>query len=102
MATGLHLKAAGRAERFTAAIRDLLLQRNTSAALTEACRRLRAEAAHTRRQRPADGPRADAEISGIVAALAVLCHDYKPPASGDLGAIFAAAFERTLREAGSE
>lgn len=101
MATGLHLKAAGRAEEFTAAIRDFLRKRDGNAALTEACRRLRSEAKKTREHRAADGLRADAEFSGVIAALAALCHDYKPPA-GDPSDIFAEAFERTLREAGGE
>jgi hypothetical protein len=111
MATGLHLKAAGRAGRFTAAIRDLLLSADTNGGLTEACRRLRAEAAKTRRQRPNDGPLAEADVAGIVAALAVLMHTYKPPRPAgcprqprpeDLLAVFAASFERTLTEAGDE
>lgn len=109
MATGLHVKAAGRAERFTAAIRDFLLDGNTNAALTEACRRLRAEAAKTRSHRPADGALADAEFAGVIAAMAVRLHAYKPPRPAgsprqprgdDLLAVFAASFERTLTEAG--
>ena len=105
MATGLHVKAEGRHAKFTAAIRDFLLEGNTNAALTEACRRLRSEAAKTRSHRAADGALADAEFAGVIAAMAVRLHAYKPPrppgcprrpGGDDLLAVFAASYERTL------
>lgn len=111
MATGLHVKAEGRHAKFTAAIRDFLLDGDTNGALTEACRRLRAEAAKTRNHRPADGAFADAEFAGVIAAMAVRLHAYKPPRPAgsprrprgdDLLAVFAASFEDTLTEAGNE
>lgn len=113
MATGLHVKAAGRAEQFTADIRDFLLADDTNAALTEAVRRLRSEAKKAREHRAADGALMDAEFAGVIAALAVRCHNYKPPRPDgcprkgrprpdDLLAVFAASFADNLTEAGDE
>ena len=83
MATSARAKAERRAETAVAAIRDLLLEENTSGALTEAVRKLRSEATHLRRRRPADGAITDAQLAGLIAGIASALHRYDPGRTSD-------------------
>ena len=103
MAASYRNKTAGRAATAVRAIRDFLRAGDSNAALTEATRKIRSEAAHVRRRRPNDGPLIDAYAAGLVTGAAALLPDYPPPrpegctgrpGPDDLLAVFAAGLDK--------
>jgi hypothetical protein len=108
MAASIATKAQRRAERMSAAVRDFLAEGDSNAALTEAVRRLRSEAAKVRRQRPGDGPLTDADLAASIVFIAAQLFDSRPPRPpgcprmprpADMLAIFDAGLERAAAAA---
>jgi hypothetical protein len=78
MAASAKDKAEGRAGTLHETVRDLLSAGDSGGALTEAVRRLRAEAKKVRGRRPADGALIDAWLAGAVAALSGQLATHRP------------------------
>lgn len=111
MALSLTERAAGRAERTVAAIRDYLRDGASQRALNRSLRALQSEAAKKRRREPAAGALIDAELAGQIAGIAAGLHDRKPvrppgsprvPRPADLLAVCEDALALALEGAGHE